>query len=195
MRTLAPMMIGLLAAAALGGCTLTGGRATPIHSTIDPHFDALWDATTEVLGVYRFKIDRADRRGGVITTFPLVGRHWFEFWRKDATTNRDILEGTLHNDSREVTVNIIRIPSTELAPQNYDVGVIVQTKRSNRRTQQITSTSEAYDMFTGAIDRDYEDDEEDGPLFAKLGRDKELEEVLRTRIKLRADRKLRKARR
>ena len=197
MRTFNVAMTGLLATCLLGGCfiTLTGGQAVPIQSTRDENFNALWDSAVEVLTQYRFKIDRADRRAGVITTYPLVGRHWFEFWRKDARTRGDVVEGALHNDNRQATVTIARVPSLSAGPHDYQLSVLVSTLRSNRQPEQVTSSSQAYEIFTGQIQTEEEDEEEEEEPTSGLtdiGRDKRLEGVLFTRIKLGAFHKLEK---
>lgn len=191
MRTFNVAMTGLLATCLLGGCTLTGGRAVPIESTRDENFNALWDSAVEVLTKYRLKIDRADRRAGVITTYPLVGRHWFEFWRKDVRTSGDVLEGTLHNDSRQVTVTITRAPLVTAGSREYNITVIVKTLRSNREPEEVTSSSQAYDIFTGQIGAEEEDEEPTSGL-TYISRDNRLEGVLLTRIKLGAFDKLEK---
>ena len=107
------LILPVLAAAA--GCA-THTRPAPGVSTAveaDPGFEALWRAAEDVLQEYRFRIDRKDRRAGVITTHPLLGRHGLEFWRKDATTWREVLEGTLQTIYRSVTVQILPDPNRE----------------------------------------------------------------------------------
>ena len=188
------MFKGAILAAAVVGALLVGcgaGQVSAVRLAVtgDPQFDALWDAATAALGEYRFQIDRQDRRAGVITTFPLVGRHWFEFWRKDAATPRDVLEGTLHTVTRTAKVTIRKAAGGRGAVGKYAVAVEVRTRRSTLPTYQVTSTADAYDLFLGRGDvaRTYAADvtrrrgrgagkEED------LGRDAALEKALRQRI-------------
>lgn len=96
MKALLYVLISALAVTCLGGCWREAWwpspRVTPARPTGDVEFEATWDAAIAALGKYRFRVDRADRRAGVITTFPLVGRHWFEFWRRDATTRTDVAQ-------------------------------------------------------------------------------------------------------
>ena len=164
------------------GCIPTGGPVASPADVADENFNAVWDATNEVLRKYRFIIDRADRREGVITTFPMIGRHWFEFWRKDAATRRDLAEGTIHTIYRQVTVNIRR----QADGKKYLAAVRVLTSRSDLPNPQVTSTSEAYDLFTNP----------DIPRLASLtglgsnigsksvpiGRDENLENILQREI-------------
>ncbi len=186
-----PLQIIMLTAAfSCTGCAPTGGPVASPTGVADENFNAVWDATNEVLREYRFFIDRADRREGVITTFPMIGRHWFEFWRKDAITQRDLAEGTLHTVYRQVTVNIRRRDDSE----GYTAAVRVLTSRSDLVNPQVTSTSEAFDMFLNP----------DMPRLASLtglgstigsrsvplGRDENLEETLQHEINFLAVKKL-----
>ncbi len=173
------------------GCGSAGRPAMSPHGVDDENFNAMWDAATEVLGKYRFTIDRADRRAGVITTFPMTGRHWFEFWRKDAATPRDVTEGTLQTIYRRVTVNIRR---KEAGGKEYLVAVQVHTTRSDLPNPQVTSTSEAYNLFLNPdMPRSASLTGLGGPSGSKsvpLGRDENLEEILRQQIHQLAAKKL-----
>ena len=164
------------------GCIPTGRPVSSPPGIADENFNAAWDAAGEVLRKYRFIIDRADRREGVITTFPMIGRHWFEFWRKDAITRRDLAEGTIHTIYRQVTVNIRRQGDSK----EYLTTVRVLISRSNLPNPQVTSTSEAYDLF---LDPDIPRlasltglGNTIGSKSVPLGRDENLEETLRQEI-------------
>ncbi|MDY7010565.1 MAG: hypothetical protein SVV80_07415, partial [Planctomycetota bacterium] len=125
------------------GCVYKGGPVVSPYGIADENFNAAWDAAGEVLRKYRFAIDRADRREGVITTYPMIGRHWFEFWRKDAITRRDVAEGAIQTVYRQATVNIRR----QADSNRYLADVRVHITRSNLTNPQVTSTSEAYELF------------------------------------------------
>ncbi|MGC9454665.1 MAG: hypothetical protein ACP5HU_07355 [Phycisphaerae bacterium] len=152
----------------------------------EPEFLAMWDATKEVLRDYRFELDRQDRRAGVITTEPLLGRHGMEFWRKDAATREAVCEGTLQTIYRTATVEIV--------PEDgeYRPVVRVNVSRSDRRTPQVTSTSEAIALFRlpgDSSDRqrylmEYElgDEETEEVGISRLGRDEALERELTEEI-------------
>lgn len=164
------------------GCIPSGAPVSSHPEVADENFNAAWDASKEVLHEYHFSIDRADRRGGIITTFPMIGRHWFEFWRKDATTRRDVSEGTLQTLYRRVTINIRRQSDNK----KYLVDVRVFVSRSDRLSPQVTSTSEAYDLF---LDPDMPRIASltglGGPKGSRsvgLGRDENLEQVIQQKI-------------
>ncbi|MFP3937946.1 MAG: hypothetical protein ACLFVW_06355, partial [Phycisphaerae bacterium] len=167
----------ILALVPTGGCAK---HTEPIVSAEqmrsgEPEFLAMWDAAKDVLREYRFELDRQDRRAGIITTEPLLGRHAPEFWRKDAVTKGAVLEGTLQTIYRTATVEIVSDNG------EYRPVVRVDVSRSDRQTPQVTSTSEAIALFRlpgGGRERqrylmeyelsDEETDEADG--LTRLGR-------------------------
>lgn len=191
------VFVAALAAALIGGCGVgaPSGRPT-VRPTQDEHFNAVWEAATEVLREYRFTIDRADTRAGVITTLPLLSRHGLEVWRKDAVTPRDQLEGTLQSIYRQAEVVVRRrdpAADADLPQGKYLADVAVRTSRSNRPTLQVTSTADAYDLFGAPeeLGRAYgEPQPEQRSYRTGLGRDGNLEAILRQRIHRAAARKL-----
>jgi len=106
------------------------------------NYDAAFRAATETLAAYRFRIDRVDRRAGVIETFPMTGKSWLEPWRSDGATMWDTWESTLQTIYRTATVRFV--PS---GPDTYQVRVRIAVSRADRRTLQITNTSQAYALF------------------------------------------------
>ena len=74
----------------------------------------------------------------------MVGKHAGEFWRKDAATARDLAEGTIQTIYRQAKVTIH--PTADDGDKFHAV-VEVRTYRSNRQEIQVTSTSEAIDLF------------------------------------------------
>jgi hypothetical protein len=177
----------VLVAAALGCARHTEPVVAPEQMRVgEPAFAATWEATKDVLRDYRFELDRQDRRAGVITTDPLLGRHGPEFWRKDAATQRDVCEGTLQTVYRTATVEIIG------GSDGYEPVVRVEVARSDRRTPQVSSTSEAFSLFRlpgGGEERSrylmgYEEAEE-APAggLTPLGRDETLEQQLAADIR------------
>ena len=59
---------------------------------------------------HRFELARVDRRGGVITTYPVTSQSIFEFWRHDVDTSFDLMESTLRAVRRQATVQISSDP-------------------------------------------------------------------------------------
>lgn len=108
------------------------------------NFAAVWEASRDVLREYGFALDREDRRAGIITTLPLTGKHWFEFWRKDAAGGYNLAEGTIQTIYRVVNISIVPADGEK---NRFVATVDVQTYRSDKDVLQLTSTSEAYNLF------------------------------------------------
>lgn len=68
--------------------------------------DRLFAAAQETLRQHDFRLDRVDRRAGIITTLPETSKHWFEFWRKDVIGRYGRTEATLNAVRRWVEVRI-----------------------------------------------------------------------------------------
>lgn len=145
MRTFRSVCICVLLAA-LTGCgayTYRVGPKKPLTGAA-ANFEAVWGAALHVLRSYNFEIDRQERRAGLITTKPLLGQHFFEFWRKDAVTPNDLAESTLHTIYRTVEV---QIRPTAKGAITYKPLVQVKVTRSNREDLGIVSATDAYGMF------------------------------------------------
>ena len=136
-------MLAIAAAAMiLGGCAVqTPPQAEPIQ-TAESRYDEVFGVSRSVLRGYQFEIDRIDRRAGLIQTFPMTGKSWFEFWRKDGATVRDTMESTLQTIYRKAIVEVV-----ETGAGTYGVKVRVEVSRADRREVQITNTSQALGLF------------------------------------------------
>ena len=146
MRTLNGILIGVLLAGTVGCANYSRPVVSPQGMTAaERNRDDLWQASLTVLRKYYFTIDRQDRRAGVITTLPMTGKQWFEFWRRDAVTPADAAESSLHTIYRSVTVTIR--PSAPGAG-TFEPTVHSKILRSDRSQLQMTSTSEAYGLFS-----------------------------------------------
>ncbi len=190
-------LIALLLAAVAAGCGAVPQLGPGVSPSPDESFNAVWDAAIEVLRQYRFEVDRADRRAGVITTLPMLGQSWFEFWRQDAATPADLLESSLQTIYRQATVNIRRVwPETTTAPVvgEYVAAVEVRVRRSDRLEPQATSASEAYRIFLspGALIPEPGEAGGSEPTggVADLGSDPKLAKILQDKITALAAKKL-----
>lgn len=199
--------IALTALAAWAGGMVLAGCANytqpvgpPQNLTVEQkNFEALWLGSMDVLRANYFVIDRQDRRAGVITTKPLLGKHWFELWRHDAAGWYNMSESSLQTIYRTAEVRIR--PAAENAG-TFRATVLVQTSRADRVTRQVTNVSEAYSMFTlpgGTIDTALLADisSDDPPAQAqrarglvKLGPDRLLSEKLERDINTAAARRI-----
>ena len=143
-------LIFLLALAGLGGgCghdyTKPISRPSEPPSVAQRNFDRVWDGTMEVLRQYDFSIAVQIRRQGRIETDPLVGKTWFEFWRKDSASWQDTQESSLQKIYRTVKINIE--PSSD-DPNKFVALVTVEVSRSDRAQAQLNGPNAAWSMFS-----------------------------------------------
>ncbi|MHC4295073.1 MAG: hypothetical protein ACYSTL_05760 [Planctomycetota bacterium] len=179
MQTILKTLIAVCFLVTLPSCRnyATPAAARPQLTAAEREFEALWKATREVLRKYYFEIDSEDRRAGLITTAPMTGKYFGEFWRRDAATNRDLAEGTLQMLYRQAKVTI----RSGGQAGRFGADVEVHVLRSHRQEVQVTNTSEALGLFRlpGGEDRkgsmlDYGEGEPADAL-EPLGRDANLE--------------------
>ncbi len=128
-------------------------QAAP-QTAAERNFQALWLAAQEVLGEYRFAINRLDRRAGLITTEPLTGQQFFEPWRKDAANRAALADSSLKTLHRTV---VVRIQPTGPGADQYELFVEVSVAKPGTAPMEIHSTGAAYGMF---ILPEEEEDEE-----------------------------------
>lgn len=172
----------------------------PQLTPAEKNFNAVWEASLETLRENRFRIDRLDRRAGLITTLPMVGMQVAEFWRDDAVTARGKAESTLQTLYKKAIVEVARTGPEAIT---YDADVTVEVYRSDHPSPQLTSTSEAIDMFylpsgfaqaprTLLINKGADEEGRPAPASAwivSLGRDRNLEVVLEAQIEAETSRK------
>ena len=98
---------------------------------VERNFQAVWDASCEVMSSYRFTVDRRDRRAGLITTEPMASRHFFEWWRRDKATAAGALENTVQPMYRQVSVQIRKTDEGKYHPVvSVTVSRLLATRRA-----------------------------------------------------------------
>lgn len=110
-----PALVAVALAAALLSACHRGPVA--IDNPLGIHhdeYDAVFEATEAVLREYRFEIDRADRRFGVVTSRPMTASSLIEPWYADNTTFDQVLDSSINHHRRTVRV--------ELEPATDDQG-------------------------------------------------------------------------
>ena len=79
----------------------------PATSAVEARdFERLWTACEESMRHFGFAPDRLDRRGGLMTSLPLVSKQFFEFWRNDVVTADGLSHSSLATYRRTVRFNI-----------------------------------------------------------------------------------------
>ncbi len=145
-RTIVIALAAVLVACG-AGCVKYTEPVAAVTAELTPaerNFEANWLAAQDVLRSYRFTIDRRDKRAGVITTKPLTGMQYFEFWRRDAVTPEAVLAGSIQTIHRTATVRIV---ASDPAGEKHEPVVHVAVTKPYDTAAGIRSTSEAYSMF------------------------------------------------
>lgn len=170
-----PLLVPLLA-----GCV--GGRQLPVGdrpTDVDPElakasywyaqpaservmhddFAQLWEAARRAARDSSYTIDRADYRGGVLTTDPLVSKQVFELWRGDVP----LFQLDDHAESTLATVRrTVRFEFEELADGAFAVVPKVLVERYSFAERRVTSPVRYHEAFgrprpigAGEFDDDY----------------------------------------
>ena len=138
----------MLCALLLAGCAAPVRRGTYAVATATPatqptgptvvatDFPRLWDACEDVAREFGFALDRQDRRGGVITTVPLISSQFFEVWRSDVQTIEDVAESSLATYRRMLRFDIRR-----RADDTFAATPSVVVERYSQAEQPITSSA------------------------------------------------------
>jgi len=142
--------------------------------------DLFWNVAKDVLRDHGFRLDRVDRREGIVTTLPVTSRQIFEFWRKDVRTRADAWEATLNPIRRWVEVRF--------EPDGIDtwraIGVIVHKERFSSYDRQYNSTGASYQVFGSQLPTSTgrRRASEQTDRWLALGRDHALEDLILRRI-------------
>ncbi len=78
------------------------------HRTAVAGFDTLWDAADEVSRDLLFKIDRRDRRAGILTTAATVSAQWYEPWRQELQQFDDVADSSVATIRRTIRYEFAR---------------------------------------------------------------------------------------
>lgn len=135
---LACTVLGLLA-----GCAETKQyKAIERVCTVDLARDRVMKAAEAVLCEMYFTIEKADAERGYIKTRPLRAKQFFEFWRSDNIGAFNGLEANLHSIRRIVELNVTQREG------KLCIGCDVKTQRLNLPQRDVSSSSQAYRMFS-----------------------------------------------
>jgi hypothetical protein len=137
-------------------------------------------AAEEVLGDMHFTIAKIDGESGYIKTEPLTAAQWFEFWRSDNVGAFNAAEANLHSIRRTVGLNI------DQQDEKLCVGCEVNVQRLSIPEYEVTSSSQAYAMFSASkpsMQRlKLRPEQKRTVVWVDLGRDSRLETEILKRI-------------
>jgi len=131
-----------------------------------------------VLTEMRFPIEHPSARPGLVTTEPLTGDSWFEFWREDTVGSHQVAESSLHTVRRRVSVSV--------APKGRGCEVLVRVAK-----ERLSAPGAATDHISGSFsiyepqDSDLRRQDELADTkyqWIDMGRDEALEQRILNRI-------------
>ena len=141
---------------ALSICALSGCHqpVPPVELTVqditladEDERDALFEACLDTLRDHRFKLDRVDRRAGIITTFPVTSQQAFEFWRNDVDTAYDVMEATLSTIRRRADIRLLG----DADQRHTRLVVAVYRERFSTPDRQYNTSAAALRVFSRSL--------------------------------------------
>ena len=172
---------------AILACLLTGCATVPIALDSEPviveaDLDHLWQQCQSELKNRGFSLDQVNLRSGIIETFPLVSRQWFEFWHRDTVTAVATAEASLHTIRRSV-----RMELSSLENSKYQLQCRVDVERLSLAPSVVSGSVQAQDVFSGTagqipIDSASIGKSDQNNVWIPLARDGDLEKDILTSI-------------
>lgn len=144
-----------------------------------PDFNTLWEACRRAVRSRSFAVDRADLRGGVMTTYPQVSKQLFEFWRNDVGSLPAAMESTLGTVRRYVRIEFVR--REDGTYQASPKVVVERYAQSERRVTSVARYSEVFALDPaqqGTRERDRLGADLPPAYWYALGRDEPLERLI-----------------
>lgn len=172
------MALSLLAFSA-GGCNQQPAAhvENPLHVAVSDQ-ELIRYHVADLLQEMFFVVEHPPRTPQRVDTRPLTSAHWFECWRDDTRTCRDVAENAIHTIRRRVAVN--------LAPAAAEGGgteievVVIKERLSLPESVDATNMTELYSVYQTRIGvvEDLEEDFRHDAVWEDLGRDPALEQYI-----------------
>jgi hypothetical protein len=171
----------LLLAAAMAGCVQAPEVRYPNPLALSDADAATAEGVARrVLTDMRFQIELPSSRPGIITTLPLTGDNWFEFWRDDTVGTSQRVDASLHTIRRSVTVTVASRDA------GSEITVRVLKQRASAPNQAPENISRSIDLYNSRESELVQQDDLGQPLvvyqWINMGRDEALEQLLLERI-------------
>ena len=113
-----------------------------VTSVTTPNFDKLWQACVDTLVFDQFELNEQDRRFGALTTYPMISKQFFEFWRSDAGDLHEIAQDSLQTIRRTVHIYFARNPDGQFVA--YPKVLMEQLSHPERRITAQAQFSQAF---------------------------------------------------
>jgi len=132
----------------ISGCALPPQSPHNDSIVINADWNALWLRCQLELKDRGFRLDRVDARAGVIETYPLISRQWFEFWHKDVVDRQSLMESSLHSIRRQVHMEL-----KSLGKDKFRLRCRVNVQRLSSPPTLVSGTVWAENVFFDAAGR------------------------------------------
>jgi hypothetical protein len=114
-----------------------------VASVAGDDYRKLWDACAQTLRNDQFDIAQQDYRDGVLTTWPMISKQAFEFWRSDAGNAYEVLQDSVQTIRRSVRFEFAREPDG-----TYVARPKVLIEQSSHPERRISTASQAPQALT-----------------------------------------------
>ena len=118
-----------------------------VASVASPDFQKLWSACRTTLINDEFEIDQENYRLGLLTTFPMISKQFFEVWRSDAGDVHGVIWDSLQTIRRTVRFDFTRRPNG-----SYIVFPKVLIETCSHPERRITSQAQYSQAFTSVAE-------------------------------------------
>jgi hypothetical protein len=113
-----------------------------VASITSRDYQKLWNACAQTIRNDQFEIDQEDYRQGVLTTWPMISKQFFEIWRSDAGTLYDVMQDSLQTIRRSVRFELARGPDGSYVARPKVL--IEQSSHPERRLSSVSQYPQAF---------------------------------------------------
>ena len=142
-------------------------------------YDNIWQQAITVLNKSGFALDRQDYRLGVLSTQPLPGAQFIEFWKPQQVNFTDAMENTINNQRRTVRLTISKVPGKA---DFYEIGMQVLVERRSNPTEVIGGPlfveGSGFGRNAITLQSDYAQPRGAAAVWVPIGHDPDLERKL-----------------
>ena len=144
------LAVGMLCGCQTGNPEVITGPDETVSVSCDA--DGVWQLCLSELTRRGFRVDRADRRTGLIQSYPRLSSQWFEFWGGDVVTPADAAEASLHTVRRRVRFEI-----EQLSDRDCRLTCDVDVERLSVGPRRVSGAVRACDVLNNAAGRSLAD--------------------------------------
>jgi hypothetical protein len=152
-------------------------RQPNVASVTTSDFDKLWKACADTVVFDQFEIEWEDRRLGLLETYPMISKQFFEVWRSDAGDAEEVALNSLQTIRRTIRIDFSRNEAGEFIA--YPKVLKEQLSHPERR---ITAQAQFSQAFNSTNEMPTRTTEQGNVVASRywysIGRDTEMEKQL-----------------